>query len=166
LDGTVNVAGIDLSTHAVDVVKVPLDGDREPQWFRFPLIGSDAFDRARTVRDAMPCRSSEFWDDVMAIGIENPQARGPAAQNIAALHRVVGAVLACIPPHLLVHPLQPASWRKLVGLKGNATKWEVAGFSDDLRPRPSEDWPQDAHDAHLIARATRELITDQKEAAA
>jgi hypothetical protein len=149
-----NVAGIDLSTYAIDVVKVPLDHDPEPVWHRFPLAGHDAFDRARTVRDAMPCRSSVFWDDVLAAGIEEPRGH-----STGCIYRVQGAILSCLPPHLLAHPLTPSAWRKLVGLNGNASKLDVARFSDDLRQRPNEDWPQDAHDAHLIAIATRTLIT-------
>lgn len=149
-----NVAGIDLSTHAVDVVKLHTTSD-EAHWHRFTLEGHDAFDRARTVRDALPCRTSEFWDDVIAIGIEHPAGH----HGTMPLLRVQGAILACLPPHLLVHPLPPSAWRKTVGLKGNATKDDVGRFSDDLCPRPSQDWPQDAHDAHLIARATRQLIT-------
>ena len=162
-----NVLGIDLSSWFVDCVKVSLEVDRAPEWHRFPLAGQDAFDRARSVRDAMPGRSSVFYDDVLAIGIENPQARGPAAQNIAALHRVVGAVLSCLPPHLLVHPLQPAAWRKLVGLKGNATKDQVAFFALNHEAGDGfRDWPQDACDAYCIALATRALITTPKEKAA
>lgn len=156
-----NVCGIDLSSHAIDIVKVPLDTDRAPEWHRFPLTGSDAFDRARSVRDAMPCRTSIFWDDTLAIGVEDP--RGHGAGHI---YRVQGSVLACLPPHLLVHPLIPSAWRKLVGLKGNAPHADYCRLSDDLLGPGSPDWPEDAHAAHLIARATRTLITTPKEKAA
>lgn len=161
-----NVAGADLSTFYVDVVKVPLEHDRQPEWHRFPLTGQDAFDRARSVRDAMPGRTSVFWDDVLAVGVEDP--RGHSA---GVIYRVQGAILSCLPPHLLVHPLIPSAWRKLVGLKGNASKEDaytlaiqyVTSFGPDTWPLAV---PTDATDACCIALATRTLITSPKEKAA
>lgn len=148
------VMGIDLSTRAVDVVTVPTN-ETQPEWWRFPLHGADAFDRTRSVREAMPPRSSIIYDDVLAIGIEHPAGH----HGTRDLLRVQGAILACLPPHVLVHPLPPSSWRKLSGLKGNATKQQVAAHSYTLRCPP--EWPQDAHDAHLIARATIALLDKQ-----
>lgn len=156
------VAGCDLSTHAVDVVKVPLDQDRAPEWHRFPLAGSDAFDRARTVRDAMPCRSSVFWDDCLGIGIEHPAGH----HGTGPLLRIQGAILSCLPAHLLVHPLPPSSWRKLVGLPGNASKADVRAWALAYGDDDENGWPQDAYDAYCIALATRALITTPKENAA
>lgn len=156
------VAGCDLSTHAVDVVKVSLDHDRAPEWHRFPLTGSDAFDRARCVRDAMPCRSSVFWDDCLGIGIEHPAGH----HGTGPLLRIQGAILSCLPAHLLVHPLPPSSWRKLVGLPGNASKADVADYAIDRDPDMFRGLPQDACDAYCIALATRALITTPKEKAA
>lgn len=159
------VMGVDISTFNVDCVKVSLN-DEPPQWHRFPLAGADAFDRARSVRDSMPGRTTEFFDDLIGIGIEDP--RGHGAGHI---YRVQGAVLSCLPPHLLVHPLIPSAWRKLTGLKGNADKWQIAFASEAMLqehyPDGFEDWPQDAHDAHFIARATLALLTTfgQKQAA-
>lgn len=158
------VAGIDLSTFAVDVVKVPLD-QGPPQWHRFPLTGSDAFERARSVRDAMPGSSSVFWDDVLAVGIEEPAGRNPGV-----IFRVQGAVLARIPTHLLVEKLMPSQWRRLVGLPGNASKADVRSHATLNGVGRLNDgtfvWPQDACDAWCIALATRALITTPKEKAA
>jgi hypothetical protein len=68
----------------------------------------------------------------------------------------------------------PSEWRKAVGLPGNAPKMDVAHISEwNLLNSPLTEaefqaeiarWPQDAHDAHLIALATASLI-DQREAA-
>ena len=154
----VNVAGIDYSSHAVDVVLVPVDGGA-PSWHRFPLEGNDAFDRTRGVATVMPGRGSAFWDPILAVGIEHPAGRFGTRD----MTRVQGAILSCIPDRVLVEPWPPAKWRKAVGLKGNATKHDVESYSYDATigmpgdwPR---EWPQDAHDAHCIALATRQAIT-------
>lgn len=159
------VAGIDFSSHAVDIVTIDVDGTAEPTWHRYVLDGQDAFDRARTVRGNVPGPWNNFWDDILAIGIEEPQMRGSSMATAYALYRVQGAVLACLPPSILVHPLRPASWRAAVGLAGNATKQDVARHSDFLRAPGTSDWPQDAHDAHLIAFATRAAIVPGEAAA-
>lgn len=146
------VAGIDYSTHAVDVVVVPVDGDAPPKWTRHVLMGLNAFDRSRYVD-----LRGKRWDDILAVGIEDPRGF-----NAGALYRVQGAILAQLPGDKLVHPLIPSQWRKLVGLPGNASKNMVAGHSEDVRLTPPnilrDHWPQDAHDAHCIALATRTLL--------
>ena len=145
-----NVAGIDLSTHAVDVVLVPLDGNEPPEWRRYPLDGPSSFDRARTVRDAMPPRTGGLWDNVLAVGIEDP--RGHSAGHA---YRIQGAILSCLPASVLVQPWIPSAWRKAVGLKGNASKEDVVSWALGY----GDDWPQDAYDAFAIAVATRDAIT-------
>lgn len=154
------VAGVDFSTHAIDVVTVPYEGAGAPVWHRFPLTGSDAFDRARSVADAMPGRSSVFWDDVLAVGIEHPAGR----HGVAALMRVQGAVLSCLPARMLVTPWPPAKWRALNGLKGNACKKDCADHA--IANGAPAHWPtSDPYDAYLIACATRELLTRTSERA-
>jgi len=165
--------GIDYSTRFVDCVTVPFEGSGVPVWHRFELVGNDAFDRTRSVADSMPGRSSVFFEDILAVGIEHPGGN----HGTGALLRVQGAILARIPARMLVHPLPPGKWRKLVELPGNATKADVMRHStSQLYPSaktspfllgltgPDGEWPQDAHDAHLIALATRSLI-DTKQAA-
>lgn len=152
-----HVAGIDLSTRAVDVVLLDEDTD-VATWHRFPLEGRDAFERARHVRTALPGRTSGFWDDVLAVGIEDPRGYGAGS-----LYRVQGAILACLPWGLLVQPWVPSAWRKQVGLAGNASKLDVWTFGarrllKDKAPGLYETWPQDAMDAYCIALATRQLI--------
>ena len=150
----VKIAGIDLSTHAVDVVLVPLDGNGTPEWRRYRLDGPSSFDRARTVRDAMPPRTGGLWDNVIAVGIEDP--RGHSAGHS---YRIQGAILSCLPASVLVQPWIPSAWRRAVGLAGNASKEDVAVFTGRNRGAVLGHWPQDACDAYCIALATRDAVT-------
>lgn len=165
-----SICGIDFSTRAVDVVLLDEDTDAAT-WHRFELLGNDAFDRARNVEGNIPGRTDPLWDEVVAIGIEDPRGYGAGS-----LYRVQGAILASLPAWLLVHPLIPSQWRKTVGLPGNASKDMIRAFTGIKRwhadPRfiPSSvttttdyeavipAWPQDAHDAYCIALATRTLL--------
>lgn len=152
------VAGIDFSSYTIDVVRVCLDDALPPEWHRFDLSGQDAFDRSRVIPETVPGRGSVFWDDVLAVGIEQPQMRGSSMAAAYSHYRVQGAVLACIPAATLVQPWLPSSWRKAVGLPGNAKKDAVRlHVHDDLRADPF--WSQDACDAYCIAIATRSAIT-------
>lgn len=150
------IAGVDFSTHFVDIVLLDENTDAAT-WHRFELTGDGAFDRTRSVRAALP--GSSFWDDVLAVGIEQPRGRNA----LVALGRIQGAILTCIPADKLVHPLNPSSWRQAVGLKGNASKAEVYERAYGLfiagdRIGPWPVWPQDACDAYCIALATRNVI--------
>jgi len=143
----VTTAGIDYDTRAVHVVL--LDADGAPSYYRFDLCSTgDAFDRTRAIRDAMPARTSVFWRQAAAVGLEEPRGNGTGA-----LLRVQGAILACLPPSVLVAPLGPSQWRAAVGLSGRADKATVQDWS--LEHGGLESWPQDAHDAHAIAHAVR-----------
>lgn len=159
------IAGIDYSTRAVDVVLLDEDTDAAT-WHRFELEGQDAFDRARSVREAMRvpyAGLTDKWDAIIAIGIEDPRG-----YNAGALYRIQGAILACLPTSVLVHPLIPSQWRKTVGLPGNATKAAVQRYVIDYLPDMDAarwDWPQDACDAYCIALATRTLLQHGERAA-
>jgi hypothetical protein len=163
------VAGIDYSTHAIDVVTIDED-TLKPEWHRLDLRGQDAFERSRDARVAlMPSMLPFDWDDVVAVGIEQPRGN----HGVTYLFRVQGAILASIPSATLVQPWNPSEWRKAVGLKGNASKQDVRDFASaelrrELRDsegswgKPYEDtmvgWPQDAMDAWCIARATLQAL--------
>jgi hypothetical protein len=166
-----SVAGIDYSTRFVDVVLLDEDTDAAT-WHRFPLEGNDAFDRARYVGQAVPGRAMSFWDNVLAVGIEDPRGYGSGS-----IYRVQGAVLACVPSGTLVQPWIPSAWRKTVGLPGNASKGQIGQFvvrhklasigdgrdtshvMEGALPMPNGViWPQDACDAYCIALATRMSI--------
>jgi hypothetical protein len=154
------IAGIDYSTRFVDVVLLDENTDAA-EWRRFPLEGADAFDRARRVRTRFPGPAHSMWDDVLAIGIEEPRG-----YNSGALYRVQGAILACVAAHKLVQPWIPSAWRKTVGLPGNASKLNVAEYVSVARWGQATAWgadsdivwPQDACDAYCIALATRMSI--------
>jgi len=157
-----NVAGIDFSSHAIDVVLVDVDGRQPPRWHRYPLTGADAFDRTRSVANSMPGRSSAYWDNVLAVGIEHPAGKfgtGP-------LMRIQGAVLAQIPARMLVKAWPPGAWRKAVGLAGNASKQRIAEWAtwEGGLGKDAVFWPQDATDAWCIALATQHAITAQEAA--
>lgn len=149
------IAGCDFSSKAVDIVLLDEDTDAAV-WHRFELHGQDAFDRARSVRAAMPARG--WWEDqgVLAVGIEQPRGRFA----LVDLGRIQGAVLACLPTSLLVQPWNPAQWRKQVGLPGNAPKlsvagWAIARWTNAPGPYALE---QDSCDAFCIALATRMVV--------
>lgn len=168
-----NVLGIDVSTFNVDIVTVALDDNRAPTWHRFPLTGSDAWERARSVAQAVPGPSSAFYDDTLAIGVEDPRGYGAGS-----IYRVQGAVLAQLPVAVLVHPWIPSAWRKRAGLPGNASKglikteamsgairawgrpteWDENGPKNMTYPAWIDEWTQDAWDAYCIALATRSAI--------
>lgn len=144
------VAGIDYSSHAIDVVLVHQDDLEPPVWHRHELAADGlAFDRTRLVRDwRLPSA-----DDVLAVGIEDPRG-----QNSGALYRVQGAILARLPADVLVVPWIPSQWRKYVGLAGNCTKLGVALGAVALGA-PEEWVTPDSYDAYCIAYATRAALT-------
>jgi len=157
------IAGIDFSTKAVDVVLLDEDTDAA-EWRRFELTGHDAFQRTRSIRTHFVGFAHSMWDDVLAVGIEDPRG-----YNAGALYRVQGGILTCIPAATLVYPWIPSEWRKQVGLPGNASKQTVAMFARERRVaqalwdsadgyRSPPMWPQDACDAYCIALATRQRL--------
>lgn len=146
-------AGIDFDSHAVHVILKPEEGPAEYHRYELGKEGR-AFDRARLVRDAMPSRSWWLDEGVVAIGIEEPMRHRGGSQ---ALMVIQGAILACLPPSLLVHPMMPNQWRKEVGLAGNATKFEVALFVRVCAGMENFEWPQDACDAYCLALAVQKL---------
>lgn len=158
------VAGIDFSSFQINIVILSEDDDTATHHeIKFGRKGQDAFDRARTVREAMPSRS--WWEDhgVIAIGIEDP--RGPHRNVDSVIYRVQGAILACIPPELMVKPWKPQEWRKAIGVshKGKESlaafavaRWPGLNYRymDGVLVEPS----QDACDAYCMAWATRGQI--------
>jgi len=153
-------AGIDFDTHAIHVVGL-MEDETAPRYSRYKLEGHDAFERLRGVRDAMPSRG--WWNDrgFVAVGIEEPQ--GIAKSTVAKLKAIQGAVVACLPRDLLVHPMVPARWRTEVGMKGNATKDDVEFWVRFSSPHSISGcfagchWPQDAFDAYCLAISVEKL---------
>lgn len=159
------VGGWDISTRALDLVLVDIDGNRPPWWHRFELHGPKAWERTRTIGRTVPGPTSHVWDECVAFGVEEPRGK-----NAGVIYRAQGALIASLPAKALVYPLVPSEWRKAVGLPGNASKELVAEWSrGKLWPDAPlmggyVAWPQDAHDAHCIALATATLINQEKAA--
>lgn len=155
------IAGIDYSSHFIDAVFIDEDSGKA-EWRRWGLHGNDAFDRARSIRDSMPARG--WWQDegVVAAGIEHPGGK----YGTGPLLRIQGAILACLPPTLLVEPWAPAKWRKAVGLPGNASKQRVAEWAtwEGGLGQKAVFWAQDACDAYTIAQATRQALEHEEAA--
>jgi hypothetical protein len=162
------VAGIDVSTRAVDIIKLPLDGDNA-RWDRYELEGPTALERATCLPEILP--RGTYWDDVALVALERPY--GPGRDILFHLHLVVGAVIAALPARLrppwLMHPTE---WRKACGMPGNAHKDAVRAWATVKRTRHTIEkselwsrayyeeprmWPQDACDAYCIAYAARAL---------
>jgi len=148
-----NVAGIDFSTHAVDIVKLGFDSD-QATWDRFDLVGERALERVCSAVTHVPRGS--YWDDCALVAIERPY--GPGRDILFHLHVAVGCVTAALPDRL--RPpwmLHPAEWRKACGMAGNASKDDVRDFAWTWAPLLWDRPPQDALDAACIAYAARAL---------
>ncbi len=151
-----SVIGIDLSTKYIDYVKINEDDPQDnPEWRRYTLEGTDAWERSLSVRDHSPPPTHDWWDDVTAIGIEEPYGRFV----VGKLYRVQGLVIGRL-PRVRLDRWMPGEWRKTVGLKGNATKDDVAAYVHSL-PFDTTAWEQDACDAYCVARAMAYRIEDE-----
>jgi hypothetical protein len=156
------IAGFDYDSKAIHVVM--LDTDTNAAHYHCRRINDahgDSFARARRVRDAMPARA--HWSDsgVVLVAIEATLSRQRNA--IAALSRVQGAILACLPAGIPVVPIRAQKWKQLTVGKANASKADVRAWALE-RLDVADGWSQDAFDAFAIAWAAREL--DTKAAAA
>lgn len=149
-----HIAGLDYSTHALDIVLIDFDTAKPLRPFTYQLEGQDAFDRARNT--SHHAWKGAAWDGVLAVGIEEP-----AGHQRHQLTRIQGAILAHIPARMLVKPWYPSEWRKAVGLPGNATKAAVLERANELGLQTDR---QDTADAYCIALATLKAITHQKAA--
>lgn len=142
-----HVVGIDLSSRAIDLVKLA-ENDDEATWLSVPLVGANAWDRARTIRHAMP--PAIWWDDVYLCAVEQPF--GPSRRAQSVLMRAQGAILAAIPADIEVWEVTPQQWRTHLGVPNKVKpSWSYfpPSFFDDY-------WPQDARDALAIALYARD----------
>lgn len=154
----ITYVGIDYDTFAIHLVRLPVtyhDGLQvygQPTYHLCRLEGHDAFSRMRRVPWELP--GEGFWDDVVAVGIEEPGGK----YSVAKLKGIQGAIVACLPLELLIAEYQAGLWRKLCGLSGRSTKEEVmAWVYGQLGENPQ--WPQDACDAYCLARAVASQVT-------
>jgi Holliday junction resolvasome RuvABC endonuclease subunit len=147
------VLGIDLSTRAIDLVRLD-ETTNQGTWDHLHLAGATALERLRQVPVLMPRHS--WYDDVYLVAVEAPLSRGQQG-TIAKLSRVFGAIVACLPAGVEVWDVAPVQWRKELGLSGHATKEQAAEAVDALRGPGALAWSQDALDAYAVAYYAREL---------
>ena len=154
------IAGIDLSSFAVDVVLLEDDTDAAT-WHRFELAGPTAFERARSLRAVFPTRS--FWEDhgVWLLGIEDPHSRFPHAAK--ALGMATGAVAALLPRDLTVIQTAPKEWKRIFTDASNSDKQTVANVARYYHRFKADDF--NATDAYGIAWAVRHLNQQALDAA-
>lgn len=157
------IAGIDYDSEAVYIVGID---ETTGDWLGWSSVDlacgpGDSFERARRVRDLLPARGA--WADagVIAIGIEATLSRQRA--SVAALSRVQGALLACLPRDVRVVPLtvnrRTVGWKALTVGKTNASKAQVKAWA--LEQGAPVGLVQDFYDAFCIAQATRLTVNHQ-----
>lgn len=163
------VVGADLSTFAIDLVRLDYDTDRA-EWTRHTLPDKPkdkdwkAWERIQAGR-TLPLGGT-YWDDVVCVGIEQPAGQGDSPRLISI---VLGLLLAHIPERIPVMKFEPKEWRKACGLPGNCSKSDVNDFVASFLyqegiwefEEPSTEWPQDACDAYAIAYAARAINQTQ-----
>jgi hypothetical protein len=160
-----NIAGLDISSFAVDVVLLDEETD-DATWHRFRLDGSTPFERTRSLRGVFPSRS--FWEDnaVFLAAVEDPV--GHHAHTAKALGLVTGGVAALLPRDLIAVQTQPSEWKRIFCGRGNATKEDIVaachrhGFDSRagapaVNVAATRELAQDAYDAYGIAWAVRAL---------
>jgi len=161
------VAGFDVSTRKLDCVLVDLDDLEPPVWISFDFsVGADAWERCRTVAQVVNGRA--FWEEwgLYAAGVEMP-----FGYSSAQVAMVIGVLLTRLPPDILIERWANNSWRKAVGLRGAGSTKErkrtsvekSTGLLAEAGVTHVDSWTIDAHEAHLIAVATRGALTGKVE---
>lgn len=157
------VAGCDYSTFTADVVLLPWDGEAaDARWWRIPLRDSSLPDNLQAFHAAVSVRAVLVpalpWEQIDAIYLEAPLVVGQRIDTTIKLARIQGALLACIPSSVTVGEVPVGTWKKEVGLSGQASKQAVRDWAIEhgfVAVRPDEE-VQDAYDAFAIAWAMRE----------
>lgn len=160
------IAGIDLSTLAIDVVLLDEDTDQAAHHrLRLNLGGGKTLDRIRRVRDRMPARGSWADSGCVLIAIEEPFARGKMGGQVPIL-MVIGSILACLPDDIPVALLRADDWRRSCGLpiRGARTDLKAASlrFAREQWANHPATLDDNAADAYGIAFAGRELYEKQR----
>lgn len=160
--------GIDFDSNGVYIASISEAGDYLASYTIDLACGpGDAFDRARRVAARFPARDNWTRASVLAVGVEATYSKG--YQVTAALSRVQGAILACLPVELVVVPIAanrtaPDGWKDATVGKTNASKAEVKAWA--IEHGVPAGLVQDVYDAFCIARATRALWATRLRAAA
>jgi hypothetical protein len=154
------VAGFDYDSRGVFCALADLESGAWSGHAQFDLAcgPGDAVERCRRVRELMPALTDWAESGVVAFGIESTFSQG--FQVTAALARVQGAVLACLPRQipcalLTANGREKPGWKLLTVGQTTATKGAVKAWAID-HGAPTG-LVQDSYDAFAIARATRRL---------
>jgi hypothetical protein len=140
------VVGIDLSSRAVDIVRLSENEDTS-DWISIPLSGATAWDRTRDIAKQMP--AGTWWDDVYLCAIEKPFGPSRLAQSV--LMRAQGAILGAVPHRVEAWEVTPGEWKRHIGIPLSA-KPSWGDFAPSLF---DELWSQDARDALGVALYAR-----------
>lgn len=162
------VLGIDISSKSIDVVLLRVHG--EPLLWSVKIDDKDDPGTERSFRAALRAASAmrgrviyQFMSMADAAFVERPYSQGYRAT--ASLMRMQGVVLASLPTAIEKQEITPQAWKRLVGLKTNATKDDVLVWAhDQFDPWLPADWSQDAIDALAIACAGQQILRDRKAA--
>lgn len=154
------IAGIDLSSHAIDVVLIAEDTNQaEHHRVRLDTRRGDATERIRRMRDLMPARGA--WPDlgVTLIAIERPIALHSSVPLM-----VYGALLQLLPADTPLLELRADDWRPECGIPARKPRdaesdWHKKRAVEFAR----EQWTDcptidhNAAEAFAIAWAAREI---------
>lgn len=143
------VVGIDVSTKAVDYVKVDVEEPNGGGWLRVQPLGKTGEERTLKLRSMPPLQS--YFDDVALVVIERP-THWKHRTTVEQLMMVVGVVVASVPASCRIVIIKPTEWRKLIGsgpTKDSAVQWAI----DNWTLRQWESPPMDAFEAYALARA-------------
>jgi hypothetical protein len=112
-------AGLEVAATHLDIVTLDLDSE-EVKRHRLPA-GKEQWETARTMREVLPHPS--YWEGISLLAIRSPET----PQDM-----VIGAVIALIPPGVLVKNFQDSKWKGLVGLPGNSGGSEVMAWASEF----------------------------------
>lgn len=163
------VVGCDLSTRAIDLVKLS-ENDNRAEWVRCELHGDTAWERALDVNEAIWRATGEskfrWFEDVYLVAIERP-----VNDQKRVLRLIQGAVIASLPaklrqPHSC-WDVHPSTWKAGLGLKGKPNTWDLRDLA--LTPEMTGTTPdfmrswltndkdaQNARDAYCLAMYARD----------
>jgi hypothetical protein len=153
----VKVAGIDVSTHSVDVVILPFRGSYADGavWRRVEvprlLDRRGAIANARTIRDGLESRVD--WTDVLLAYIEKPFSQN--RHTIAELSVVIGAIAASLPVVTVVNEISAQEWKRVFCDRADASKLDIREQGQSLG-FVGPDLTENAYDAFGVAWSARE----------
>jgi hypothetical protein len=159
------VVGIDLSTRALDLVKLDESSNRA-EWVRCELEGKTAWERTLQVRDSViggsVLRWCQWWDDVYLVAVEAPYGHGSDLLN-----RVVGAIAASLPARLRAPErcwiVRPDEWKRGLGLKAKPSFTDLVVMTapdvpDFFDAHTFQNYDQNARDAYCLAMFARDQV--------